>query len=128
MKRNKFGHIYYTLPGGGMNMGETSEHALVRELAEETGLQLGNAQLVFIENAGEPYGTQYIYLVDYAAGEPTLSPASNEASISAMGQNLYQPMWLSVAKLEDVPFISDKLRQAVLHALQTNFPAQPLTI
>src|SRR5690348_11455988 len=84
MKRNKFGHEYYTLPGGGIGMGETAEHTLAREMAEETGVQLGDARLVFIENAGEPYGTQYIYLIDYVGGEPHLAADAPEASIASL--------------------------------------------
>lgn len=128
MKRNKFGHFYCTLPGGGIKLGETAEHALARELNEETSLSLGDARLVFVENAGDPYGIQYIYLVDYVSGEPQLSPKASEAIISAMGQNVYEPAWLPISELPQTTFISERLKQYILTALQQGFPTQPQTI
>ena len=38
MHRNKFGQEYYTLPGGGMKPGEQAEHALLRQMQEESFL------------------------------------------------------------------------------------------
>lgn len=128
MKRDKFGKIYYTLPGGAIDMGEDAEHALAREMKEESGLQLGDARLVFIEDAGSIYGTQYVYLVDYISGEPRLDAESGEAKIDALGQNRYSPEWLSIKKLPKIDFVSDKLRRAILDALSTEFPEKPITI
>jgi len=128
MKRNKFGTQYYTLPGGAMSMGETSGHALVREMSEETGVQLGDARLVFIEDSGGIYGVQYIYLVSYVGGEPHLNPNSEEASISALGKNIYEPVWLPISELATASFVTERLRDAIVHAVKNGFPEKPVTI
>ncbi len=128
IKRNKFGKIYYTLPGGGIGLGESAERALQREMSEETGVSLGDARLVFVDDEGQMYGTQYVYLADYISGEPQLNPNSDEADISARGQNLYEPMWLPTNKLAETPFISDRLKVALLQALKDGFPEQVTTI
>jgi len=95
---------------------------------EESGLSLGDARLVFVEEAGEPYGTQYVYLVNYISGEPRLSPTSGEAQVNELGQNLYDPEWLPVIKLAAVPFISEKLQQAILRSVKTGFPEKAVDI
>lgn len=128
LHRNKFGKEYDTLPGGNIELGETAEAALVREIADETSIQITNFRPVFIEEAGNPYGTQYIYLCDYVAGEPVLNPNSEEAAIHRMGQNLYIPMWVSLQGLPQREFLSTRLKEAILHATTQGFPAHPVRL
>ena len=122
IKRNKFGKEYFTLPGGGVDLGEVPEQTVRREIYEETSVQLGSIRLVFQEEAGDPYGTQYIYLADYAAGEPALSPKAEEAFINELGQNMHEPMWLPIDKLASTPFVSEGLKHAILEGLKHGFP------
>ena len=128
MHRNKFGHEYYTLVGGGVKAGETPEHALVREVREETGLQATHARHVFTEEAGDPYGLQLVFLCVCDDGEVALSPHSEEAHINAMGRNLHTPMWLPLSELPQVVFRSTKLKEAILHAVKNGFPDQAQTV
>ena len=127
MHRNKFGSEYYALIGGGVNAGESPDVALVREVREETGIMIANPKLVYIEEAGKPYGTQYIYKADYVSGEPVLANDSDEAKINDLGSNLYRPMWLDVDKLDGVPFLSTELKNFLVHDLKNGFPEQPIT-
>ena len=117
MHRNKFGNEYYTLVGGGVEIGEDLEAALRRELLEETGLQISDPRLVYIEEAGEPYGSQYVYQCRYVGGDIVLHPDSEEAQINKLGKNLYTPQWLPVSRLADVPFVSPGLKRRLLEAL-----------
>ncbi len=125
MKRNKFGQEYYTLIGGGIDLGEDAETALRRELREETGLSVGEVRHVFTEEAGDPYGTQYVFTCEYLGGEPALSAGSSEAQISQMGKNLYEPMWLPLTALGQTQFLSESLKNAIQDALQNGFPQVP---
>jgi 8-oxo-dGTP diphosphatase len=128
MHRNKFGEDYYTLIGGGIGIGETPEQTLVRELLDEASLKIANPRLVYVEEAGDPYGNQYIYLCDYVSGDVALSTESVEAKIHALGANLYEPVWLPIAKLAEVPFVSESLKQTLINAFTQGFPSQPNTI
>jgi 8-oxo-dGTP pyrophosphatase MutT (NUDIX family) len=128
MHRNKFGEEYYTLVGGGVGLGEVPEQTVLREVAEETTLQIANPRLVFIEEAGVPYGNQYIFLCDYAGGEISLPAESDEAKVNELGRNLHTPLWLPLDKLPAVPFLSKGLQASLLQAFAHDFPKNPQVI
>jgi ADP-ribose pyrophosphatase YjhB (NUDIX family) len=124
MKRDKFGHEYYTLIGGHVELGESMEKALIREIHEETMVRTSEHKLVYIEETGEPYGTQYIYTCDYVSGTPMLHPNADERQINKGGENLYTPMWLPISKLRSVPFRSNNLKQKLIKHLADGFPSK----
>lgn len=125
MHRNKFGEEYYTLLGGGVDLGEDLVPALMREIQEEAGIQLESPKLVLVEEAGVPYGNQYIYQCQYVSGTPQLHVESEEAKIHALGQNLYTPMWLPLADLPAARFRSEQLKAAILDGLAHGFVQPP---
>lgn len=124
MHRNKFGSEYYTLVGGGVEMGEDLESALYRELSEETGITVADPRLVFMEEAGKIFGTQFVYVCTYVQGQVGLSIDSDEAKINQMGQNIYEPMWLPIADLADVPFVSSELKARLVRGLRDSWPVR----
>lgn len=128
MKRNKFGKEYYTLVGGAVEIGEDTETALRRELMEETTMKVGQVKLVFVEEAQPPYGTQYVYWCEYQGGDPVLDPTTIEAEINKGGQNTYEPMWLPIAELQNVNFVSKSLKQALINSFQHGFPNEPVQL
>ncbi len=128
MHRNKFGQQYYTLVGGAIKPNESPLMAIDREVREETSLLVTNPRFVFMEEAGEPYGTQYVYLCEYTGGDAMLDPDSDEAKIHALGSNLYTPTWLPVRELPNVPFVSGSLQNAIIHGLLHGFPDKPMLL
>lgn len=127
MHRNKFGHEYYTLLGGGIKGGETAEDALVREIAEESGFRVTGGRLVFIEEAGNPYGTQYIYLCEAEGTTPQLHPDAPETSIFALG-NKHIPMWLPITELGNLEFRTAILQKALMYGFEHGFPDRPVVL
>jgi ADP-ribose pyrophosphatase YjhB (NUDIX family) len=126
MHRNKFGQEYDTLVGGGVEIGEELEAALHREIDEETGLQVANPRLVYIEDADEMYGTQYVYLCDYVSGEIHMSEDTEEFKISQAGQNTYKTYWMPLTDLASSMFVSPGIKQRIVRDAQSgNWPAQP---
>jgi len=125
VKRNKFGNIYYTLVGGGVDLGEDLETALRRELREETQMEVGDIRPVFMENAEVPFGPQFIFLCQYTGGNPALSPDSDEAKISALGQNMYETLWIALSDIPNLPFRSSSVAEAILNAVKNGFPETP---
>jgi 8-oxo-dGTP diphosphatase len=128
MKRNKFGQEYYSLIGGAVDIGETTEQALFREVTEESGIVIQNPRLIIIEDAGDMYGIQYIYLSDYVSGEPVLASNSIEAQIGAAGQNTYQPMWLPLSDLPAINLLPRELKELLVTMVRDGFPSQPIAL
>lgn len=128
MRRDKFGERYYTLIGGGMRPGEAPQQTAARELLDEASMKLTKAQPVFKEEAGDPYGTQYIYLCECEGDEPALSPTTEEAKINALGQNLYTPQWLPIEEFKTVVFRSERLQKAIVAGIENGFPDKPIVL
>lgn len=128
MKRNKFGMQYYCLPGGGIDSGETADHAAVREIKEEASIDVVNPRLILIENAGDPYGIQYIFACDYKDGEVKIHPNSIEAKLNAEGKNTFQTLWVPISKFAGLPFRSSVLQQELLAIFRDGLPDQPKQI
>jgi 8-oxo-dGTP pyrophosphatase MutT (NUDIX family) len=128
MHRNKFGHEYYTLVGGGLKPHEHDEQALAREVLEESGVRIINPRLVFIEPAGDPFGDQYIYYCDYHSGDLGLHPESIEAKINEHKQNMYTPHWLPLEDLPNAPFLTENLKKHILDSLNHGFAGHPITL
>ena len=62
------GQEYWTLPGGGIEAGETAEEAVRREVAEETGLRA--LEIRYLLDMPYPSGMTAVFAVRVAPGEP----------------------------------------------------------
>lgn len=128
MKRVKNGDEYYTLPGGGIDPGETADQAARREVREETNIEVSLPRLVCIEDTGEVYGTQYIFVCDYVSGDMQLRKDSIEHQLNGMNDvqvGSYTPMWVPVSKFAHLPFRSHVLQQCLLKGLREGWPREP---
>lgn len=78
--REGYGRHRYGLPGGAVELDETPERAVVREVMEETGLSVAPVYRVCRYRAHTPEGAEFenhVFVCDVIAGSPAI-PGSGE--------------------------------------------------
>lgn len=124
MKRDKFGDIYYVLPGGGIDPGETPKQAVIRELQEEASLDIKDCKEVLTEKSWGEFGRQHIFLCKDPGGEPQLHKDSVEAKLNKIGKNTYHILWMAISDLPNLKFRSPKLQEKLIEYLKSEFPSK----
>lgn len=129
MHRNKQGSQYYTLVGGRINENETTEDALVREVKEETGLDITKARLVFFEQHPAPYNNQYIFLCEVAPHNGVaIQSTSEEHFMNKLSVNTHTPIWVETGSFDKLPFRTIQLQAEIVKALKKGFPREAIEI
>lgn len=129
MHRNKHGKEYFTLVGGQLRADESPEQALVREVKEETGLDVISSRLVYAEEHAEPYNHQYIFVCEVAPhGDVAIQDASEEASMNRISINTHTPLWVDISTFARLPFLTIRLQESIVTALKKGFPKEPIKL
>ena len=97
----------YDLPGGGIELGETIEEGLLREIKEETGIDAANPRLVSVHTSffvlpdskkgNYIEGLMFYYVCSFAGGELSDSGFDEDEK-----RNSAMPEWLPLTKLDAV--------------------------
>jgi mutator protein MutT len=72
-REHESGQSYWLFPGGGIEPGETDEACVVREMREETGVDVTVERLLFEEQVPQPiyYRRRRTFLCTSVSGEPS---------------------------------------------------------
>lgn len=71
---------YWMLPGGGLDYGETFEACAIREIKEETGLDISVERMIYVSEAICPRGSRHIvnvYMLGRVEGGTLAVPAED---------------------------------------------------
>ena len=102
------------LPGGFVDMGETVEEGMVREIKEETGLDITNIQYLFSSPNVYVYSGMGVHTLDmdYLARVHGSVPAIKAADDAA------EALWIPIAQVNPAEFGLTSIRNAVIRFLR----------
>ncbi len=112
--RHKFGRDYFTLPGGGVELDETFGEACIREVKEETGLDVISIRLArkyYTLEREEAY-----FIVSVTPGEPALTAGPEIARQSDI--NRYSFEWVDAQRLEAINLQPEASHRILLEVAQ----------
>lgn len=94
IKRYKDGREYYVVPGGKVVVGESVQHAAIREISEELDLNINESDIIGSLNGDD--NVFFFAKTGYKQGG--LSIHGEEKSRSNL-DNVYQPIWIRISEI-----------------------------
>lgn len=113
----------YDFPGGGVDLGETLQEALVREYKEETGFDISVGDLLWYQDSfyhdpdhdvhGYWQSLLFYYRCEVVGGEPSVAGAMPDEQ-----QYIDLPEWVDLAKAKDAKWYTTANVQQILSLAQ----------
>lgn len=113
MHRKKNGEEYWVFPGGGVEDTESAEEALVREVKEETGLEVLKFNLAFkcFNELSETY--QPFFICEVGDGEPEIIGEEKDRNNA---DNWYHLEWIEKSKIKDIWLVPDDAKGQLMQS------------
>ncbi len=124
MHRISRGKEYHVFPGGGVEDRETVEQAVLREVKEETSLEVEIEKLLY-HHILDDNTEQFFYLCKYISGEPKLGDGNEAQDMKKSDVNFYNPVWHEIKGLSQLLLYPLEIRDWLIEDVKTNFENTP---
>jgi len=112
MHRLRGGLEYYAVPGGMIEEKETPETAAIREVKEETNLDVKLGKL-FFEFEGIR-GREYFFLAESILGKSKFGGPELERNCE---ENFYELAWIELAQLSKIKLYPSEIKKEIMEKL-----------
>ncbi|MBP6943185.1 MAG: NUDIX hydrolase [Candidatus Buchananbacteria bacterium] len=122
------GSEYWVLPGGGVEPNETVEAAVVRELKEETSLDVSVDRLLYHARYDQTEDEGFYYLCTSTSTEVQLDPDAPESMTMLEGKQKFAPVWMPLEQVSEIILYPLEIRDQFLEDFKNNFSSVPQDI
>ena len=124
MHRINNGKEYHVFPGGGVENGETVEQAVLREVKEETSLEIKIEKMLY-HHIYDDNTEHFCYLCRYISGDPKLGDGNEARDMKESNANFYNPVWYEIKGLPQLLLYPLEIRDWFIEDTKTNFENVP---
>ncbi|MGX1264098.1 8-oxo-dGTP diphosphatase [Rossellomorea marisflavi] len=109
IERKRGGRLYYVIPGGGIDPGETPMKAAIREAHEELGITVASIQpcMTFKQNGIHHYFLVGRYEGTFGTGEG--------AEYTGHLRGSYKPIWLPLEQVASIPLYPEQVKSFLVN-------------
>jgi 8-oxo-dGTP pyrophosphatase MutT (NUDIX family) len=125
IERHRGGMHYFIFPGGGIDEGESPEHAAVRETEEELGIKVQIKQKVV--EAKFHNDIQYYFLVEKIGGEFGTGTGEEYGEYNPL-YGTYHPLWMPLNDVLNNNVLPHELASVVVQFAKEGWPLETLMI
>ena len=115
--RFKNGEEYWVFPGGGVEDTETAQEGIVREVKEETNLDVLKCDFAFMSFNESSKKEEPFYFCEVSGGTPEIVGEEKDKNSS---ENSYQLEWVELNTLSDISLVPMAGKKKVLELHKPN--------
>ncbi len=126
IKRQRDGRIYYVVPGGGQEPGETPEQTAIRESLEELGLNVIIDRLLakVVFHGRE----QFYFYAKVIGGHFGTGNGPEMTGKYPPERGTYTPVWVPLKQVEIIDLFPPSIAQLVSNAARCGWPSSAVEI
>ena len=130
IERHRAGLDYFVFPGGGVDEGETPEHAAIRETMEELGIEVVIKRRIAEIQLGRK-SRQVYFLVEQVGGEFGTGTGEEftDSDPNDPDEGIYIPIWMPIAELPQHDKVYPaELAKLIAGSLEKGLPKKPIIV